>query len=209
MKKYDNNWYCHNICNYTKSDKINNTIFNRVFPLIKQEIILDIRPDIKVCNGDKYISADENSNTNINQSLHNNLYPKRNDKDCFFCNIVNNNKCNFSPNKPNLLHFLRSIDIDSYIRGLSYPLSNCNIFKKNPLICTENHVCMNCKNEIEWNPQLVNIINRWNIPEFKGLFNNIKNENVNLYCLNNKKNVPTEQLWNTQTKALYNVSKKI
>lgn len=204
MENNSNNWYCHNICNYTKTDKINNDIFKRNFPLVKQPIILDIRPDIKLCNGQKYISFDKKSNKNIDKSIQLNLYPKRADKDCFFCTIVNNNKCNFSPNKPNLLDYLKSIDIDSYIRGLSYPLSNCNIFKKNPLICSENHVCMNCKNQIEWNPQLVNIINRWNIPEFRGLFKNIKNENKNLYCINNKNTSPIEFLWNTQTKALYN-----
>jgi hypothetical protein len=67
---------------------------------------------------------------------------------------------------------------------------------------------MNCKTEIEWNPQLVNIINRWNIPAFKGLFDNIivKNNATNFYCQDEKKNVPTEQLFNNQTKALYNTS---
>ena len=210
MEKIEDNWYCHNICNYTKLDKYNNEIFKRNFPLKKQPIILDIRPDIKLCQGGKYIPQDPEINRNIenkNRSMEINLYPKRLDKDCFFCDIV---KCknNFQPNKPYLIDYLKSIDIDSYIRGLSYPISHCNEYKKNPLICSEPHLCMNCKTEIEWNPQLVNIVNRWNIPAFKGLFENIivKNNATNFYCQDEKKNVPTEQLFNNQTKALYNTS---
>jgi hypothetical protein len=214
MEKTEDNWYCHNICNYTKLDKYNNEIFKRNFPLIKQPIILDIRPDIKPCNGGKYISQDIEINSKINKnsiskntSFDINLFPKRSDKDCFFCGIV---KCknNFTPNKPYLIDYLKSIDIDSYIRGLSYPLSNCDKYKKNPLICSEPYLCMNCKTEIEWNPQLVNIINRWNIPAFKGLFTNIKvNDNsTKFYCQDSMKIVPREQLWNNQTKTLYNTS---
>ena len=219
MEKSQDNWYCHNICNYTKLDKYNNEIFLRNFPLIKQPIILDIRPDIKSCNGGKYISQDTQINSKINNNKNTsyevNLFPKRSDKDCFFCNISNiskitNSNCknNFTPNKPYFIDFLKSIDIDSYIRGLSYPISNCDIYKKNPFICAEPHLCMQCKSEIEWNPQLVNIINRWNIPAFKGLFDNVKvKDNItNFYCQDAKKNIPIEQLFNNQTKALYNTS---
>lgn len=209
MQKSQENWYCHNICNYTKLDKYNNEIFLRNFPIIKQPIVLDIRPDIKPCNGIKYISQDteinNHNNKNQNKSSEVNLFPKRSDKDCFFCNIVKS-KSNFSPNKPYLIDFLKSIDIDSYIRGLSYPISHCDIYKKNPFICSEPYLCMNCKSEIEWNPQLVNIINRWNIPAFKGLLNNIKVKDnlTNFYCEDTFKNVPIEQLFNNQTKAIYN-----
>jgi hypothetical protein len=206
MEKIQDNWYGHNICNYTKLDKYNNEIFQRNFPLIKQPIILDMRPDYKTCNGVKYISQD--TEFDKNKSIEINIFPKRVDKDCFFCNISNMSNCKnrFSPNKPYFIDFLKSIDIDSYIRGLSYPISHCDIYKKNPYICSEPHLCMNCKTEIEWNPQLVNIINRWNIPAFKGLFKNVKvkDNNNNLYCLDGKKNVAIEQLWNNQTKALYN-----
>jgi hypothetical protein len=206
MNKFNDNWYCHNICNYTKLDKYNNEIFLRNFPLIKQPIVLDLRPDIKPCNGIKYISQDTTLNKNTNNQKCNtiNLFPKRSDKDCFFCDIIKS-KNNFSPNKPYLIDYLKSIDIDSYIRGLAYPLSHCDIYKKNPFICSDPHVCMNCKTEIEWNPQLVNIINRWNIPAFKGLFENImvKDDVANFYCQDEKKNIPTEYLWNNQTKSIY------
>jgi hypothetical protein len=210
MNKFNDNWYCHNICNYTKLDKYNNEIFLRNFPLIKQPIVLDIRPDIKPCNGIKYISQDTTLNSNINNEKSNtiNLFPKRSDKDCFFCDIIKSRN-NFSPNKPYLIDYLKSIDIDSYIRGLAYPISHCDIYKKNPFICSDPHVCMNCKTEIEWNPQLVNIINRWNIPAFKGLFENImvKEDVANFYCQDEKKNIPTEHLWNNQTKAIYSSNK--
>ena len=124
MEKVQDNWYCHNICNYTKLDKYNNEIFQRNFPLIKQPIILDIRPDIKPCNGIKYTSQD--TDINKNKSIEINLFPKRADKDCFFCNISNMSNCKnkLSPNKPYFIDFLKSIDIDSYIRGLSYPISH-------------------------------------------------------------------------------------
>jgi hypothetical protein len=206
MQKNNDDWYCHNICNYTKLDKYNNDIFLRNFPLNKQPIILDIRPDIKPINGGEYKSQDNISYKNIDKSLELNLYPKRSDKDCFFCNIINHN--NFTPNKPYFLDFLKTIDIDSYIRGLSYPISHCDKYKKNPFICNEPHLCMKCKTDIQYNPQLVNIINRWNIPAFKGLFQNIKmkDNNTVFYCQDAKKNIPLEQLWNNQTKALYNTS---
>jgi len=208
MEKSPDNWYCHNICNYTKLDKYNNEIFLRNFPLNKQPIILDIRPDVKPINGGKYISQDSVSYKNIDNNLELNLCPKRVDKDCFFCNIINHN--NFTPNKPYFLDFLKTIDIDSYIRGLSYPISHCDTYKKNPFICSEPHLCMKCKTEIQYNPQLVNIINRWNIPAFRGLFQNVSatHNNIDFYCQDGKKNTPVEQLWNNQTKALYVTHKK-
>ena len=91
---------------------------------------------------------------------------------------------------------------------MSYPISHCDKYTKNPFICGEPHLCMKCKTDIQYNPQLVNIINRWNIPAFKGLFQNIKmkGNNTVFYCQAEKQNIPLEQLWNNQTKALYNTS---
>ena len=75
MQKNNDDWYCHNICNYTKLDKYNNDIFLRNFPLNKQPIILDIRPDIKPINGGDYKSQDNISYKNIDKSLELNGFP--------------------------------------------------------------------------------------------------------------------------------------
>ena len=202
MQYTSNNWYSHNICNFNKSDKMNNDIFLRNFPIKKQEIILDIRPDIKQVNGQKYTPSDDKLHTNNQYDISLNLFPKRSDKDCVFCAIA---QCdNLTPNKPFYLKYLKMMDVDSYVRGLAYPISHCNIFKKNPFICNDMFLCNEHKHKIEESTQLVDIINRWNVQKHKGMFKNIKDDTVNYYCLdNNKSCIPSEIIWNNQTKALY------
>jgi hypothetical protein len=199
-----NDWYCHNFCNYSKFDKWNNEIFARNFPTRKQPLVLDLRPDIKPCVGITYKKQEAGPMTAEPYELELDLKPKRSDKDCFFCHIINYG-C-LAPNKPNYLQYLKIIDIDSYVKGMAYPLSKCDIFKKNPLVCGEKALCMNCRHKIQENPQLVKILNRWNIqPTRGGLMKNVDAvENKSEYfCDNGKRVVPVENLWNNNTKAVY------
>jgi hypothetical protein len=164
-----NDWYCHNICNYTKLEDWNNTLLKRRFPKYNLPPMFDPRPDFKIC-GNQYvvqptgkITSDKHTiitqnptkllESNIDQL---NLNPYRNDRDCFFCRILNN----MEPGKPNYSEYLRRIDIDSYTRGLTQFLTKCSNQKTNPN-CLFGGLCPDCSYIAKVDPTIVKIIDRW------------------------------------------------
>jgi hypothetical protein len=192
----NNNWFCHNICNYTKHDQWNNDIFKRVLPEYKRELVLDIRPDIKLCNNKnpknsiEYRKFDQK---NLPINLERNLEPNSLDKDSKFCY---NKICLGSDiGKPYSLEYLKNIDIDSYLKLMTNKLSKCDNTKKNPYICSDildSHTTLN-----DFSPQLVNI-NRVN---GSTKFACLKSDN-----LDTNKNI--ENLFNNNTKAVYREKQK-
>ena len=181
----EDNWYCHNLCNYSKLDQWNNHIFSRYFPQNQLPLVLDSRPSFKWCM-DTYVSQPSGTLDNIKRdeanqkltpqnnivsndpiqsikpvNLEMNLDPYRKDRDCYFCRILNS----LCPDKGDSLQYLRKMDIDSYVRGLTHFNTKCPEMELNANCINYNidkDMCPTCKNQLEINPSLVKYINRWN-----------------------------------------------
>jgi len=164
-----NNWYCNNICNFTKIEDWNNTLISRRFPIYTLPAMFDPRPDFKICDNQYVVqpigkvSCDKetiitNTPSKVEQSGIDglNLNPFRKDRDCFFCRILNN----LEPGKPNYSEYLRRIDIDSYTRGLTRFLTRCANQKTDPY-CLFGGLCPDCSSISKRDPTIVKIINRW------------------------------------------------
>lgn len=195
------NWYCHNICNYSKHDDWNNHIFKRNFSEHILPPVLDPRPDIKLC-GKTYIIQPNGLNIKNDTIKTENpeLYIKKNDlninlniyrknADCYFCTFLNS----LSPNRGNAIHYLKTIDVDSYLRLLHQNYSLCNNNKTNPY-CFNFMECDTCSNLVNTDPDLVSVIDRWNYES---------NNNMKPYFYNNCPIKPIEYLFNNNTKNLY------
>ena len=169
----DDNWYCHNICNFSKHDQINNTIFTRQMPEYRRELIPDIRPDIKTCNGHEY-----------KKMAHPSISLSTKSPVCLSAEIA----------KPNGLEYLRSIDIDSVVRGLSCRNSKCSNdchYKcHHKYECQCNNISSNTLGVDLFNPKLVNINRDHN------------RNNVWYYNLDCGRRC-TENLFNNNTKNIY------
>ena len=196
------NWYCHNICNYSKHDDWNNHIFKRNFPENVLPPVLDPRPDVKLC-GKTYIIQPKGINLKDNNIKSDNpeLYIKKNDinvnlniyrkdADCYFCRILSS----LSPNRGNALNYLKTIDIDSYLRLLHQNVSLCNNDKTNPY-CFNLLNCTTCNILKDTEPNLVRVIDRWNYESLN---------TVKPYFYNKCPIKPIEFLFNNNTKNLYN-----
>ena len=181
---YDN-WYCHNLCNYSKLDQWNNHIFSRHFPQNQLPLVLETRPSFKWCM-DTYVTQPSGTLDAINRdeanvkltpqnnivsndpiksikpvTLNMNLKPYRNDRDCYFCRILNS----LMPDKGDALQYLRKMDIDSYVKGLTHYLTKCSEYELNANCINANldkDLCPTCKESLEIEPSLVKYINRWN-----------------------------------------------
>lgn len=149
VKKVPTDWYCHNLCNF-KENQWNQDIFSRNFPEMKQYLPVDPRPDIQYCG--KIVHGDQNVVKQPN--LYRNLNPNRSDKDCYFCQLL----INFSPNRGDALNYLRKMDVDSYLRGITdkygkYPGAKANAH------CIIKNACRTCKYEgIHEEPKVVEIL---------------------------------------------------
>ena len=196
------NWYCHNICNYSKHDNWNNIIFKRNFSEYVLPPILDPRPDIKLC-GKTYvvqpsaINIKDNTIKTENPELYTkksdlniNLNIYRNNADCYFCTFLNS----LSPNRGNAIQYLKTIDVDSYLRLLHQNYSLCNNNKTNPY-CFDIMKCEMCSDLYKIEPNLISIINRWSNKSI-----NLMKPNFYNYCVNK----PIEYLFNNNSKNLYN-----
>ena len=206
--KINNPYY---YCNYTKLENWNKTLLDRQFPQYKLPPLFDPRPDFKY-GGDTYIIQPSGPITNdkqtvitnkpINPFCHNtnsihNLNPLRNDKDCFFCRILNS----LDPGKGNYLEFFKRIDIDSYTRGLTQFNTKCPNQKTNPY-CLLSGLCPNCSFIVDNDQEIVKIINSWDDPNacFQlPITTNVTNQ-PQFYNGSNK--VPIENAFNNRTKAL-------
>jgi hypothetical protein len=195
-------WYCHNICNYSKHDEWNNNIFKRNFPDNILPPILDPRPDIKFC-GKTYIVQPNGINlkdTNMKTSnpelyvkkndMNINLNIYRKDADCYFCRFLNN----LSPNRGDALHYLKIIDIDSYLRLLHQNNTLCNYDKTSPM-CFNLFNCDKCNRLKHTDPDIVSVIDRWNYES---------TNTIKPYYYNNCPKKPIELIFNNNTKNLYN-----
>jgi len=225
----EDNWYCHNLCNYSKLDQWNNHIFSRYFPEDKLPLVLDTRPSFKWCM-DTYITqpsgtlpivnADETNKSKTPQdnivsknplkdlkapNLEMNLNPYRNDRDCYFCRILNS----LCPDKGDALMYLKRMDIDSYVRGLTRYNTRCSEYELNANCINANldkDLCKSCKSELEINPSLVTYINRWNqcgnlekCYQFPKSTTQMTSKPNYFYGCPIK---PTEFVWNNRTKTL-------
>ena len=229
----EDNWYCHNLCNYSKLDQWNNHIFSRYFPDNQLPMMLDTRPSFKWCM-DTYITQPSGTLANVKDDLNTtnklsvqdniinnnplkvlreadlklNLDPYRNDRDCYFCRILNS----LTPDRPDSLKYLRLMDVDSYVRGLTHFNSRCPENQLNANCINANldkDLCPTCKSALEINPPLVQYIDRWN---------SYKNCSPLEKCYQIPKDTtdktwtpryfygcpgkPTEFVWNNRTKTL-------
>ena len=193
------NWYCHNICNYTKLDQWNNHIFSRYFPDNVLTQILDPRPDFRVCGNfyrDQPSGPVNNSKKPIDLNL--NLDPFREDRDCYFCRILNS----LSPDRGDALNYLRKIDIDSHVRGLTQRLTLCPQMKTDGC-CIQRSLCRDCDNTFRSDPLLVKIIQRWGCnyqPCMGDTFQRVPPMKPVYY--NGCPGTPIEHPWNNFTKTL-------
>lgn len=207
-----NDWYCHNICNYTKQEEWNNKISSRQFPQYKLPPVFDPRPDFKYC-GDKYIVQPTGPITNEKQNIVTtkpneqfkptdnklNLNPLRNDRDCFFCRILNS----LQPDKPNFIEYLRRMDIDSYNRGLTQFLTKCPNQKTNPY-CLFGGLCPDCSTIVQKDPTIVKIIDRWQDPNACFQLPNTTDLTYKPQYYNGCPGIPIENAFNNRTKRLDN-----
>ena len=197
------NWYCHNICNYSKHDDWNNHLFKRNFPENVLPPILDPRPATKLC-GKTYIIQPSGNNLKDNsiQTENPELYIKKNDininlniyrknVDCYFCKFLNS----LSPNRGDAIQYLKTIDVDSYLRLLHQNYSLCNNDKTNPYCFNSLNCCDLCNTIRNTEPNIINVIDRWN----QESINTIKP-----YYYNKCPLKPIEYLFNNNTKNLYN-----
>ena len=200
-------------CNYTKLDNWNKTILDRQFPDHKLTPLFDPRPDFNY-GGDIYviqprgpITSDKQTimtnkqtnpfcQNNEGSSIHN-LNPLRNDRDCFFCRILNS----LEPGKGNYLEFLKRIDIDSYTRGLTQFTTKCPNQKTDPY-CLLDGLCPNCVELAKNDPIIVKIINRWNDPNMCFQLPITTNVINHPQFYNGYNKSPIENAFNNRTKAL-------
>jgi len=126
-------WYCHNLCNNEKLDTMNRKTFERTMPDYKTATVFDPRPDVKMCGGVKYVP--NTSSTGIRpENLELNLYPCSATADCVFPRILGPQPYNTRRDT----EYLRRIDIDSYVRGITHYYSQ----KGNDTTChCPNSVC--------------------------------------------------------------------
>jgi hypothetical protein len=185
-------------CNYTKFENWNKIILDRQFPDHKLTPLFDPRPDFNY-GGDIYVIQPRGPITscqNDTSSIHN-LNPLRNDRDCFFCSILNS----LEPGKGNYLEFLKRIDIDSYTRGLTQFNTKCPNQKTDPY-CLLDGLCPNCTELAENDPTIVKIINRWDDPNMCFQIPATTNVINHPQFYNGYNKIPIEKAFNNRTKAL-------
>jgi hypothetical protein len=134
-------------------------------PEYRRELIPDIRPDIRSCNNIDYKKWPHVSTTLSKKS-----------PICLSSEIA----------KPNGLEYLRSIDIDSLVRGLSCKSSKC----PEDCHCETNHNPTIQLGVELYNPKLVNINKEHN------------NDNIWYYNLDCHREC-VENLFNNNTKNIY------
>ena len=209
-----NDWYCHNICNYTRLDERNNQIASRQFPQYKLPPIFDPRPDFKL-SGTEYIvqptgkiTAEKHNIITtkpnefaVSENYKLNLNPLRTDRDCFFCRILNS----LQPGKPNFIEFLRRIDIDSYNRGLTQYITRCPAEKTNPY-CLFRSLCQNCSDMAKNDPVIVKIINRWQDKNANFQLPATTDLTYKPQFYNGCPGIPIENAFNNRTKRLDNAA---
>jgi len=215
-KSDSDNWYCHNICNYTKQDSENNHIFLRNFPQNKMPIVLDERPAFKGCMENYTVqpagpveqAAKETIYTDKPQAQFKptnyplDLCPRCPDRDCFFNRILNS----LVPGQGSAIEYLRRIDVDSFVRGLPQILTKCPTMKTNAFCLIEQNCCDSCRVNLLQNPDLVQIINRWKMCyPFKECYQMPSDQNSSVFkphFYNGCPVKPIENAWNNRTRVV-------
>jgi hypothetical protein len=126
-----NDWYCHNLCNNEKLETMNRKMFARTMPDYKTHTAFDPRPSVKDCGGIRY-KHDRIQQEAAAPNLELNLHPCSSDADCMYPRILGTQPYNTRRD----LEYLRRIDIDSYVRGITHYYLKDNECKCNNAACT-------------------------------------------------------------------------